>query len=244
MKPLATLASAAIRGTLRALLVTLVVLIVARHHAGAAPSSSTIVEFSGFPGGSAIDWLKKKGFSPQQDATNPGKVRFDIAANRLVLEAKQKALALMLAESNRFGYSRIRIEWGVDEFPSGASYEKGVRAESVIVYVFFGDRKLSSGSLLVPNSPYFIGLFLCESDPVGRPYQGRHFKAGGRYVCADRTTTGESVVTEFAIDEAFKRYFGLSETPYISGLGIGIDTSASKGKGTGRAYVARIEFLK
>ena len=91
-------------------------------------------------------------------------------------------------------------------------------------YVFFGDEKLSSGSLLVPNSPYFLGLFLCQSDPVGHAYQGRYFKAGGRYVCVDRAKAGETVTTDFEINEAFKRYFGQSDTPYISGLGIAIDT--------------------
>jgi len=44
-----------------------------------------------------------------------------------------------------------------------------------MVYVFFGHEKYSSGSMFVPDSPYFIGFFLCpnESDrlecicPVG-----------------------------------------------------------------------------
>ena len=232
------------RGVLQRFIVALVVLMVTIHQAGTAPAPTPMVEFTGFPGGSVINWLKKKGFDPQQDATDPGKVQFSIAEDRLFLEAKRRALALLLSESNHYGYSRIRIEWGVDEFPSGASYEKGVRAESVMVYVFFGDKKLSSGSLLVPNSPYFIGLFLCNSDPVGRPFQGRYFKTGGRYVCVDRTNVGEPVTTDFRIGDAFKSYFGLSETPYISGLGISIDTSSAKRNGTGRAYVKRIEFLK
>ena len=39
-----------------------------------------------------------------------------------------------------------------------------VRSDAVVVYVFFGNQKLSSGSLLIPNSPYFLRLFLCEPD--------------------------------------------------------------------------------
>jgi len=232
------------RGALRPFLAALVAVIATMPEAGAAPAPAPIVEFGGFPGGSTIKWLELKGFQPQQDATAPSKVQFSIAQERLVIEAKRKALALLLSETNHFGYQRIRIEWGVDRFPDGASYEKGVRAESVMVYVFFGDQKLSSGSLLVPNSPYFIGIFLCQGDPVGRPYQGRYFKAGGRYVCADRASAGESIVTDFPIGDAFKSFFGQSETPYVSGLGIAVDTNASKGNGAGLAYVKRIEFLK
>ncbi len=51
-----------------------------------------------------------------------------------------------------------------------------------MLYIFFGDKKLSSGSLLIPDSPYFIGLFLCESDPVNEPFTGRYYHTGGRYI--------------------------------------------------------------
>ena len=98
--------------------------------------------------------------------------------------------------------------------------------------------------MLVPDSPYFIGLFLCQTDPIGRPYKGRYFKAGGRYVCVDRAKAGESVTTEFAIDKAFKSYFGLGKTPDISGVGIAIDTDSAKGKGTAKSFIREIEFLK
>jgi hypothetical protein len=212
--------------------------------AGTVPGHADVFDFAGFPGGPVLKWLQQRGFVPKQDAASPGKVEFSIADDTLFMDAKRKALALLLSEANVSNTSHIRIEWGVQEFPDGASYEKGVRADAGMVYVFFGDEKLSSGSLLVPNSPYFLGLFLCQTDPVDRPYQGRYFKAGGRYVCVDRATPGETVTTDFDIDGAFKRYFGQSETPYISGVGIAIDTDAAKGKGTARSFIKSIEFLK
>ena len=61
-------------------------------------------------------------------------------------------------------YSRVRIEWGIDAFPSGASYEQGARAEAIMVYIFFGRERHSSGSLLIPDSPYFLALYLCETE--------------------------------------------------------------------------------
>jgi hypothetical protein len=200
--------------------------------------------FSDFTGGPVLKWLEKKGFVPKQDAATESKIQFSIADEALILQAKKRALGLLLRETNVVGYSKIRIEWGVDMFPMGASYEKGIRSDGVMVYIFFGDEKLSSGSFLIPDSPYFIGLFLCQSDPVGHPYQGRYFHAGGRYVCADQTKAGETVTTDFSIADAFKRYFDKSESPFISGLGIAIDTEAAKGTGVAKSYIRTIEFLK
>jgi len=200
--------------------------------------------FSDFTGGSALKWLEKKGFLAKQDAATESKIQLSIADSALFLQAKKQALGLLLRETNIVGYSRIRIEWGVDAFPTGASYEKGNRSDAVMVYVFFGDEKISSGSLLIPNSPYFIGLFLCQSDPVGHPYRGRYFHAGGRYVCADQTKVGETVTSSFAITDAFKRYFDKSEAPFISGLAIAIDTESAKGSGAAKSFIRTIEFLK
>jgi hypothetical protein len=231
----------------RGLLVPLALLLAlaaAPRPAGTVPGHAHLFDFTGFTGGPALKWLEQKGFVAKQDAATASKVVYAIADDALVMEAKRKALALLLSEANISDFSRVRIEWGVEEFPAGASYEKGVRSDAAMVYVFFGDEKLSSGSLLVPNSPYFLGLFLCQSDPVGHAYQGRYFKAGGRYVCVDRAKAGETVTTDFEINDAFKRYFGQSDTPYISGLGIAIDTDGAQGKGTAKSFIRSIEFLK
>lgn len=230
----------------RALPPALAVLLAIAMATGAAASEISrdhAVEFMDFPGGAVLAWLEHRGFEAKQDATSASKVEYSIADADLILEAKRKALALLLSERNLLGFSRIRIEWGVRKFPAGASYENGVRTDPAMIYIFFGDEKISSGSMFVPDSPYFIGLFLCQSDPIGQPYKGRYFKAGGRYVCIDHTTVGETVVSEFAIDEAFRSYFGLAETPFISGVGIGIDTEAAKGDGTASAFIRSIEFL-
>jgi hypothetical protein len=236
--------SALIRATL--LLCLCVSLVLPPRGASAEPRAGApySLAFSDFTGGSALQWLEKKGFVAKQDAATDSKIQLSIADSTLFLQAKKQAMGLLLRETNVVGYSRIRIEWGVDAFPMGASYENGNRSDAVMVYVFFGDEKLSSGSLLIPNSPYFVGLFLCQSDPVGHPYQGRYFRAGGRYVCADQTKTGETVSTTFAITDAFKQYFDKSEAPFISGLALAIDTEAAKGNGVAKSYIRTIEFLK
>ncbi len=214
---------------------------------GPAPAGPTVIysmDFAGFPGGIVLNWLRSKGFEAKQDATNASKVVFFDQGGDLVLETKTRAFGLLLNEADVAGYSKIRIQWGVDVFPPGASYANGVRSEAVMVYVFFGKDRLASGSLFIPDSPYFLGLFLCEGDKIGEPYTGRYFKAGGRFICVAHPPAGELITTEFPLGDAFKRAFGQTTVPDISGFGISIDTNNARGNAVARAFVRRIEFLK
>jgi len=201
------------------------------------------VDFTGYKSGPVLDWLKGRDFVAKQDAGNAGKIVLAVKDDSLVLEAKRRALGLLLNEKDVPGSGRIRIEWGVDAFPPGASYDKGVRSEAIMIFTFFGKKKVSSGSILVPDSPYFIGLFLCDAGRTDHPYTGRFFKAGGRYVCVNVAKVGERVVSEFDLGAAVKDYFKLSEIPPISGFAIGIDTDKAKGSATAKSYVRRIEYL-
>ena len=82
-----------------------------------------------------------------------------------MLEAKRRAFDIMPNESvNVPAFTYIEIDWGVTRFPQGASYEQGVRNEPIMVIVFMGDERQPSGSLFIPDSPYFVGLFLCHGD--------------------------------------------------------------------------------
>ena len=201
------------------------------------------VDFSGFPGGSALKWLGSKGFVPKQDSSDAKKVVYAAAHGGLALETKTHAFGLLLNETDVRDYSRVRIEWGIDAFPSGASYEKGIRSEAVMVYIFFGKERHASGSLLIPDSPYFIGLFLCESGSTHEPFKGRYYHVGGRFICVDRPPLGTPVTTDFPIAEAFTRVFGKDQAPDISGFGISIDTVNAKGAGIAKSFVKKIEFL-
>lgn len=203
------------------------------------PSYNT--SFADYGGGSAIEWLAGKGYELQRDS---GGVDFVPDQTHLVLETKEKAAALLVKQMNVARYAKIRIRWGVDVFPPGASYVKGIRSEAIMVYVFFGSEKLPSGSAFIPAIPYFIGLSLCDTDPVGREFKGRYFKAGGRYVCIGRAQKGQALTTEYAIAAAFKRLFGQNEAPAITGIGIAIDTENAKGNGVARSFISQIELLE
>ena len=112
-----------------------------------------------------------------------------------------------------------------------------------MLYFFFGTEKISSGNVLIPNSPYFIALFLCQDEKVDFPYKGRYFHTGGRFVCLGKPTPNETVVSEFDLDAAFKRYFDKNRTPGITGIVFGIDTSKAGGGGAAEAFIKSIEFI-
>src|SRR5215472_10057976 len=197
------------------------------------------VDFSGFPGGSVLDWLRLKGFVPQRDASNARRVVFFALPNGLALETKTRAFGLLLNEMDVQDYSRVRIEWGVDAFPPGASYERGVRAEAIMVYIFFGKERHASGSVFIPNSPYFLGLFLCETDATNKPFKGRFHHTSGRFICVKRPKLGATVVTDFPIADTFRRVFGI-EAPDISGIGLAIDTANARGTGIAKSFIKKI----
>jgi hypothetical protein len=98
--------------------------------------------------------------------------------------------------------------------------------------------------VFIPNSPYFIGLFLCQDEQVNFPYKGRFFHTGGRFVCLGKPRPNETTVSEFDLDEGFKRYFGKNKPPAISGVGFGVDTSKAGNGGKSAAFIKSIEFFE
>src|SRR5207244_1833477 len=83
------------------------------------------------------------------------------------------------------------------------------------------------GSLFIPDSPYFLALYLCETEPTNKPFKGRYYHASGRFICVERPPLGTTVTTDFPIADTFRRIFG-KEAPDISGIGLAIDTVNAK----------------
>ena len=156
------------------------------------------LDFSEYRGGSVEEWLESKGFKLRDAAKNPGELGLSIVNGALQLEAKTQLRGFIYNDSLHIEqFSTARLEWGVTKFPEGASYEKHVRNEALMVYFSFGEEKISSGSILLPNLPYFIGLFLCKADKLNMPYLGAYYHKGGRFVCVGHPQPNETVVSEF-----------------------------------------------
>ncbi len=206
------------------------------------------IRLADYNGGSIDAWLRGKGFAFEQDAKQRSQIGLGVGNNGLIVTTKRRALGIMPNEGvNLSDFSFIEIDWGVDKFPAGASYEKGVRNEALMVIVFMGDERQPSGSMFIPDSPYFIGLFLCHGDDkTNFPYIGSHFKKGGRYVCVDRPAAGTQVTTRFNLFEAYRAYFDKEQAadPGISGIALAVDTKKADGGGVAEAFIKEIRFYR
>ena len=212
---------------------------------GTSQKNTFPIDFSDYEEDSIEEWLEKKGFELKEEAKDRRKLDLDVDEGALFLEAKKPLMALIVKESVDLGkYSRIKIEWGVVKYPKGASYEGKVKNEALLVLVFFGDEKISSGHLAIPDSPYFIGLFLGRHDKLNKAYKGNYYHEGGRFVCLGNPKPGETIISEFDLVDAFKKYFQKDEVPSISGVALEIDTTSSDDDGRAVAFIHSIEFLK
>ena len=207
-----------------------------------------IVLFSDYETGSEEDWLLGKGFKFEQDAKRRNRIDLEVGDNRLVTEAKRKAFGIMPNEAvNITEFTEVEIDWGVIKFPEGASYEQGVRNEAIMLMVFLGDERMPSGSMFIPDSPYFVALFLCHGDDrVNHPYVGSYFKKSGRYVCVDRPAVGEMVTSRFNLMQAYRSFFDKEndDDPAISGIAIALDTKKAAGNGRASAFIKEIRFYR
>ena len=208
------------------------------------------IDFSGYTGISVDQWLRAKGFKFEKDARDRRLLQLFVANDALILEAKGHLRGFLLNDSvnleklTTIKVTTIRVEWGIIQYPQDVSYTRHVNNEALMLYVFFGRERIPSGHILIPDSPYFIGLFLCDDEKLNFPYKGRYFHTGGRFVCLGKPKANEAVVSEFDLNAAFKSYFGKSSTPGITGIGLGVDTSSAGRNGTAGAFIKSIEFVE
>ncbi|MDH3239745.1 MAG: hypothetical protein OEO83_03680 [Alphaproteobacteria bacterium] len=206
------------------------------------------VGFSDYQKGPIEDWLKSKGFKFQLDARLRNAIDLGIGEKGLDLIAKKPALGVMPNEAvnvRKFRY--LEIDWGVNKYPGAASWENGVRNQAIMVIVFLGDQRQPSGSMFIPDSPYFIGLFLCSgNDRTNHPFVGAHFKKGGRYVCADKAPEGKLITSRFDLMAAYREYFDKEkdDDPAVTGIALEIDTTKAKDGGKSSAFIKEIRFFR
>lgn len=203
------------------------------------------LDFSDYHGGSVETWLESKGFKFEEAAKDPRSLELSAQNGALVLEAKEQLRGFLFKDSLEIAhFSKVRLEWGVIKYPEGASYEKHRRNEALMVYVSFGHEKLPSGNIVLPDVPYFIGLFLCKDDQLHTPYVGRYYQEGGRFVCLAQPQPQQTIISEFDLGTAFRTYFEKGEVPPVSGVNLGVDTSDAGDGGKAAAFIKTIEFIR
>lgn len=203
-----------------------------------------VFNFAGQPGMSSYEWLDEKRFSLERHADDPKYIELYHADEALHIRAKRAAFGMVAHEEDISGARYASLDWGVSSFPDGASYEHGIDNEALMVYVFFGHERVDSGEMFIPDSPYFIGFYLCpaDGDAVDQPYSGNHYKKTGRYICMDHPSLGQSVETRIDLEEEFRRSFNMPFVPVISGVSIEVDTTDSKNDGQAAAFIRRLAF--
>lgn len=201
------------------------------------------IDFTAQPAGSATGWLQEHGF------------KFELDAEELHQRFENGALHLSTAEPARgllnysfvngkelHGVKKVRITWGVRQFPEGADWERGINRLAIGVMISFGNERLSSGLPLgVSPAPYFVCPFLGNKEPAGKVYIGQYWKLGGRYISCKPGKAGEPVTTLIEVDDLFQNLFKKKPTPPITALGIQLNSTDTEGKAG--AFVSRIEFL-
>jgi len=189
--------------------------------------------------------LDLRGFDLEHDIKNEGVIALAHRDGALHIQTREQAFGIMLHEEDIHGAGRLRLHWGVSDYPEGAAYEHGVDNEAIMVYVFFGHEKFSSGSMFVPDAPYFIGFYLCRdgADELEVAYEGHYYEKSGRYICVAHPGEGRKVVTEIDLHEEFRKSFGLDRAPSISAVSVEVDTTDSANDGHAAAFIERLEFL-
>lgn len=207
-----------------------------------------VIRFADYEMGPVEDWLQGKGFQFKEDMQRRDYIDLNVGETDFVLEAKRGAFGFMTNESvNVPEFTYVEIDWGVNKFPEGASYEQGVRNEAIMVYIFMGDERQPSGSLFIPDSPYFVALFLCHGDDkINHPYVGSYFEKSGRYVCGDRPAEEQLVTTRFDLLEAYRVYFDKErdDDPAVSGIALALDTKKAGEGGKASAFIREIRFYR
>jgi hypothetical protein len=208
--------------------------------AGAASRVLYRVDFSTQPDGDAVAWLQQQGFEfhLKAHALAP---RFE--QGRLVLETATDTAGGFVRKLHVPGVRRLRVRWGVDRYPQGADWAKGVYRVPIAVMVSFGEDKIDSGSLFIPNAPYFLSVFLGAHEQEGRAYTARYYQKGGRYFCQPcGVPPGQTVVTEFDLATHFTEQFQPRVLPPVSSVGFQMNTTDTTGGA--RAFLMSIELLE
>ncbi|EED30539.1 hypothetical protein NOR53_451 [gamma proteobacterium NOR5-3] len=200
--------------------------------------------FSGEPTRTAYEWLTVSDFSLERHADNPDRIEFYHKDEALHLRVKKPSFGMAVHELDIPSARHLELLWGVSDFPEGASYEHGVDNEAIMLYVFFGHERQPSGEIFVPDSPYFIGFYLCPkgADDVNEPYAGHHYKKTGRYICVEHPAEGETIVSRIDLEEEFRRSFDKPYVPVVSGVSIEVDTTGSGNDGHAAAFIRRLAF--
>ncbi len=201
-----------------------------------------VIDFTGHIEGDALPWLEQQGFEFELNAKsmNP---RFENDALVISTDRESAGLFGLKFVQHIYGVKRVEIIWGVNQYPEGADWNNGVNSVPIAVMLSFGTERLSSGLPLgIKSAPYFLSAFIGKKEDVDEMYIGRLWRQGGRYFCvASGDQSGETITTDFEVDERFRTVFQQNETPPITAVAFQQNTNNTQG--VSEAFIKKITFL-
>lgn len=210
----------------------------------ASDSIIHVIDFTGKDDRSAITWLKEQGFEFElsAEALNP---RFENDA--LVISTNDQVAGLFGLQLKQQDYihntKRVKIVWGVNQYPEGANWNKGVNSVPIALMFSFGTQNLSSGLPLgIKAAPYFLSPFIGKEEEADKMYIGKLWQEGGRYFCVvSGDQSGRTITTDFEVNERFKAVFDQEATPPITAVAFQKNTQNTQGGS--EAFIKKITFL-
>ncbi len=190
-------------------------------------------------------WLREQGFRLQRDMDEDGAVQVTKSkdGSGLCFHTDQPAFAVAVKDGLSLkDMEKIAVQWRVEQYPTGASWEQNINREAIMVTLFFGP-PVKADRFYLPDTPFFIGLFLCQNDKVNFPYSGKSYRKTSRFVCLDSPDSGTAIVSNFKIDDAYRKWFATDTVPPVTGIGIELDTSGLD-KGQSKACLKKITFYR
>ncbi|NPA66294.1 MAG: hypothetical protein GXO11_05360 [Epsilonproteobacteria bacterium] len=187
----------------------------------------------------ALPYLEKKGFSFK---FNKEDFLFSIHNKILYIESKKQSAVLfgmLFSKKQMVPITKVTIDWGVQQFPEGASWERGNNRLAIGLILVFGNKKLPSGiGFLAPKVPTFLAPFIGEKEKLHKRYFGKLYKNGGRYYCVSNTK-GKLLHTIFEIASKYQKEFHTTPPP-LSAFAFQMNTKDTTSNA--KAYIKSITF--
>ena len=169
--------------------------------------------------------LQDRGFSFEKDMDDRNDIQLSGKKNRLEINALKPAFGLLAYHNlNLENFDTIEIEWGVNLYPEGADWDSELKREPIMICLFFGE-PVDADRFYLPDSPHFLGVFLCQNNRQLEPYIGNSYQETAKYVCLGTPEPGETIRSRFNFDQAFREWFKTAETPPVTGIAIEVDTT-------------------
>ena len=203
-------------------------------------NSISVIDFGNVKTNDTEKWLKSNGyeFEFNTEEMNP---KFE--NGRLNIVPDQDVFGLMILRIDIPEAKRVRIYWGANAFHEEGDYSKEIRREVISVAISFGKETLPSGSIFIPDVPYFINIVFGRYEDPEKQYLGSYHKQGGRVICPScgLAEPNKEIVTEVDLERQFAKGFPGVPMPAVSSISIATDTRDSNFRY--RAFIRKIEFL-